>query len=302
MTPGLGDYSIPLAGAVILAGGLVMAKWVLRDSDPASFMFFRSFSAFALSLAFVPAVRFTAVPASGFALLALVVLLVPFLMNLLFFTGVKFADVGSENALLQSTPVFVVLFEAVLLGYNAPLLAVVGVGVILGGVVILLATATGAPSTPAVLLGLGAAAVNGLHFVILAIVLVYFERTTVILAQNAGYAALSTVVFLGGRRFFPKQDAGANSTNGDRTPLSLRAVILLSLLNGFLIQIVFLYLRATSVQRLGSLVTSALVLTQVPITLLLSRLFLKDKLTVRRIVSAVSIVVGAITVAVAKSA
>ena len=283
------DYAIPLIAAVSISFSMVLAKLVLRDTDAGSFMFFRSFSGLVLSLLLLPTVGVQHAPTYAYGLLALSVLLAPFLMNMLFFTGVRYADVGTESAILQSTPVFVVLGEAAILNVIALPAAWVGVGVILAGVVILVSGTNHAPPRLAVLLGLAAAAVNGTNLVILAVVLRFFPRITLMAAQNIAYAAMATVMFLRTRK--QQSHAGAKAASFP--------VVVMSIISGLLVQVIFIYLKLTSIERLGSLVTSVLVLSQLPVTMLLSCLLLGDRLHRRKLVAAAAIVLGAVAVTLA---
>ncbi len=283
------DYFIPLLGATAISFSMVLAKLVLRDTDAGTFIFFRSFAGLALSLTLLPFIRVDQAPLFAFLLLALSVVLVPFIMNLFFFSGVRYAGVGTQTAILQSTPIFVVLSEAAILNSFAAPAAWFGVTVILSGIAMLVTGRSHVPPRRAVLFGLAAAAINGVNMVILAVVLRHFSRVALIVAQNAAYATMA------GGLFVRAQSRAHKSARGTE----LRRVVLMSLLSGLLVQVVFIYLKLTSIERLGSLVTSVLVLAQLPLTFLFSRLMLGERITPQRAFATVAIVLGALMVTVA---
>ncbi|MDA3955101.1 DMT family transporter [Oceanispirochaeta sp.] len=283
-------YFLPIGAAFIMSIGMLMAKSVLKQTNSITFMFFRSFAGLAVALFFIPLVSLAEVPHSSLLLLLLSVVLVPFSMNLLFFNGVERGDIGAQNALLQITPAFVVISDILILSHRPGMLSWTGLGLIIFAVMILAGFLFRRGSSPgttplSVFFGVASAAVNGVNLVILSIILPDLGRPALLIAQNLANALLAGILFfrLGGfSTLKPMKNRGR--------------IILLSLLNGILVRVVYFNFRLISLETLGPVVTSALLLTQVLFTLILSALILKEKATAPKIWGVFLIVAGALVV------
>ncbi|MDA3957532.1 DMT family transporter [Oceanispirochaeta sp.] len=283
-------YFLPVGAAFIMSMGMMMAKSVLKQTNSITFMFFRSFAGLAVALGFIPFVSLSGVPLSSLLLLLLSVILGPFSMNLLFFNGVERGDIGAQNALLQVTPAFVVLSDLLILSHRPGILSWAGLGLIVFAVLILAGFVFRGDSSPgttplSVFFGVSSAAVNGLNLVILSIILPDLGRPALLIAQNLANAILAAFLFfrLGGFSTLKSKEGWGR-------------IIFLSLLNGILIRVVYFNFRLISLERLGPVVTSALLLTQVLFTLILSAFILKEKTTGPKIMGGFLIILGALAV------
>lgn len=288
--PGALDYSVPLVAAGALALSMALAKRILREVPPERFMFYRSLAGVATAVLFIPYVQVSGVSGGALGLLLLSAVLVPYGVNVLFFSALRSADAGSANAALQTTPVFVVLFDVVVTGTVAKPVAWLSLLVICCGAAILVGGRRHVIRGPAALLSIGAACVNGLGLVIISVILKDVGRATIMVAQNLAYVAIATGVF-----FRSTSDRGPRA----RRPRSVAKIVALSLCSGFLVQGVFFFLRLVSIQRLGPVVTSSLVLMQMPLTILFSFWLLGEQATQRSVVAAGLILLGGVGVVLA---
>lgn len=282
-TPNALDYSIPFVAAGALALSMTLAKRVLREIPPERFMFYRSLAGVAMAVLFIPHAQVRGVPFRALGLLVISAALVPYGVNVLFFSALRSADVGVANAALQTSPVFVVLFDVLITGADANPITWISLLVICCGAAILVTGRRHVFGGRAAFLAVGAALVNGLGLVIISVILKDVGRATLMIAQNVAYVIIATGVFI---------RATSTQEFSEADPHSVAKTVALSLCSGVLVQGVFFFLRLVSIQRLGPVVTASVVLIQMPLTMVISFWLLGARTTLRSMVAAGVIMLG----------
>jgi len=280
-------YLYGILAAALFAISQAAGKSAMQRLSLPATLAFRALAGFCFSLSFLGLPLTWPQDVHTVAWLAVSIALMPVAVNICYYIGLKQGGLGNQVALFQSVPVFA-LGTVCVLNRSLP-----GFPAILGCIVLLVGCAIVAGQAKEERrswgMGLSSAAIAGVAIVVQKQVLTLMSREAMILAQNSVFLLLTG--FAAGVLFRKERPGDVPAGHSSRR---CAAGIALALLSGTLMLVGFDWLKYHTLESLGPVMTSGLLLLRLPFAQALGYVVFHHRPSPREFIGGGVVMIGAL--------
>jgi drug/metabolite transporter (DMT)-like permease len=282
--------AILLLAAATLAASHIVGKLAMRELSLGAFLTARAGAALLCTLPWIIGFEWPGWRWQTHAWIAASVLLSPLGLTALFFAGLRAGSVASMNAVMRSSPVFVVLLSWCVAGRVPGAFELIGCAVILIGCGLLGWATRSGGELLALGLGFLAAAGHAGSLLLQVRVLQLIDAEQLIVCQNVALLPFAIVVW----RLTDARAPRPRPVTPRRHRLSV--AVGLAAASGLMVQVLFDWLKYLAMPQTGAVVAACLLLMSVPLALGLAWCTLAERPTRAQVAGVGLVVAGAVVV------